>query len=123
MSIDKKLTTDGDLDFDAGGEKNLQILTDEKENIAQRLRIRLRSFKGDWFLDLDDGLPYYNDIFGKNVSLSTIQALLVSKISTTPGIISLLKFEFLMDIELRTLDVDFEVKTSGGTLIINESII
>ncbi|GAF95990.1 unnamed protein product, partial [marine sediment metagenome] len=34
--------------------------------IRQRLSIRLKTFKGEWFANQDFGLGYFQSIFGKN---------------------------------------------------------
>ena len=57
---DLLLSSDHDLaiiDFD------LQLTTDQQA-IAQRVKQSLLLFKGEWFLDRDLGVPYYEDILG-----------------------------------------------------------
>ena len=113
---DYKLTDNYDLDMNATGKKDIQLLTDKKEIIKQRLMVRLKSYQNDWFLDLDNGIPYITDIFKKEVSLSAVQALLTSTILDTDGVDSLLSFEYDIDISTRSLSVEFTCKTEEGTL-------
>ena len=113
---DLKITTTGDLDFTVGGNKDLQFETDTKEVIAQRLRIALRSFKNDWFINLADGLPYFDDILVKNASIATIQALIKSTILNVEGVNSLVDFQMNYDISTRKFTIDFQVLTAFGTL-------
>jgi hypothetical protein len=41
------------------------IRTTLADEFAQRLRVRLSFFKGEWFLNLDEGMPYYQLILVK----------------------------------------------------------
>jgi hypothetical protein len=50
---DLALTASGDLDPTNGGR-----MVEGQEAIAQRLKIRLRTFAGEYFLDTDLGLPW-----------------------------------------------------------------
>jgi len=113
---DLKLTDSGDLDFDAGGEQDIQLVTDYKEVLAQRLRIRYRSFKNDWFLNLDDGLPYFKEILKKNPNSTIIEALYKSETLSCPGVLGLNKFEMNLDNEQRQLTIEIEAQTSEGAI-------
>lgn len=62
-----KLNTCGDLDF-TGGRLTLVSGADE---IRQRWLVRVRTFKGEWFLDQEIGVPY--------VALPGRQALAVTE--------------------------------------------
>jgi hypothetical protein len=113
---DFKLTHDGDFDFNAGGTKNIQLLTDEDEIIAQRIRIALRSFKNDWFLALDDGLPWLQDILTKQGTLRAKQALIKNKVLNVEGVRSLAKIDFEYDNNNRILSVDLIAISKNGEI-------
>ena len=119
---DIQLTEDGDLFFSEGSFKDL-ALTTEKNEIAQRLRIRLRSFANDWFLDLSDGIPYFEDILKKNPNINIIRGLFKSAILAVEGVTSLLSFEMQNDPSTRTLSIEFGVMTTGGELPIAINIL
>lgn len=112
---DIKLTDDGDISFSETSFKDMEIITGNEE-IAQRLRIKLRSFLADWFLDLDDGIPYFQEVFTKNPSINVIRAFFKSAILSVEGVSSLLTFELDYGISERKLSLDFTALTESGEL-------
>lgn len=50
-----------DLVFDDNGDL---VRVEGVEEIAQRARIRLRTFLGEWFMDARVGMPYFQRILG-----------------------------------------------------------
>ena len=63
---DIALTTGND--FLVGASPNgvdLQLIGDA-EALAQAVNIALQSFAGEWFLNTDDGVPYWQSVFIKN---------------------------------------------------------
>lgn len=111
-----KLKTDNDLSI----EDNKLVLIEGIEEIAQILRQRLRVFKGDWFLDTSEGIPYYEEILKKNPSPVTVDSLFKNEILNTPGVVELLSFELI--IEGRRLDLTFSARTEQGILNFNEEL-
>lgn len=71
-----------DWDFSTGD----LILLEGSDAVAQQLRIRLRMFEGEWFLDTRVGIPYFGAILVKNPNFGAIKAIFRSAIVTTPGI-------------------------------------
>ena len=113
---DIKLGTDGDLDTT---NNDLTIITGLDE-VTQRLRQTLRTFQGEWFLNLEFGVSYYQDILKKNPNLDVISTVLKNAILSVPGVLDLLEFVFDFDIVSRILTVDFTVRASEGEITINE---
>ena len=93
----------GDFEIDDGG-----------RSVAQRVIERLRSFSGEWFLD-DEGLPYFQDIFGKSVSYQAAYALVLDTIAATPGVAYVNKFEMFLDTETRQYKVEADIQSVFGT--------
>lgn len=52
---DLKLGVDGDLEIKNGD----LLLTTSDDAVRQHLQQRLRTFLGEWFLDLDVGIPFF----------------------------------------------------------------
>lgn len=96
---------DGDLLLDSG-----------QEAIQQNLYQRLKCYKGEWFLDLSDGVPYYQDILKKNPNPLTVDAALKTAILGTPGVLELTSFNLNLDTVTRTLYLDFIVDTIEGEI-------
>lgn len=49
-------------------------------SVAQKIRIRLLWFEGEWKWDVDEGLPYMSDLFIKNPDVDTFEGIVRSKI-------------------------------------------
>ena len=93
------------------------------ETVAQRLRIRLRLFKGEWFLDTRLGVPFLSEVLVKVPNLARIEALLREAIAGTPGVGSIKAYSQTLDRANRKLDVAFSVVTADGVpLTLNEVI-
>ena len=108
--MDLKLDSTGDLDLSKG----TPMFVDGKDAIAQKILIRLRFFKGEWFLDKRLGVPYFQQIFLKGARLAVIAALLRKAISSTPGVVSLPTFSVSLDSRTRVLTTSFTATTSLG---------
>lgn len=111
--MDLKLTTLDDIDFSTDD----AVLLDGIEAIAQHVKIRLRFFFSEWFLDQRIGVPYYKDILIKNANENIIREILRKVIVETPGIDSLEEFNFIFgDEERRTrkLKINFLAKADTG---------
>lgn len=93
------LITNGDL-----------ILSQGSDAVRQHIMQRLRMFAGEWFLNLSEGVPYYQNILIKNPNPDVVDGLLKNVILSTPGVDELLNFEIDYDASLRKLTVDFSVR-------------
>ena len=104
-------------------ENNRFVLTvnDSDEEIRQRIIQRLKFFRGEWFLDLTEGLPYFQAIFVKGTPADIIEAAFKNRIIGTDGVVTLSRFDPIeLDSKLRNLTVSFDVKTiNGNTIFIN----
>jgi len=118
---DLKLSTLDD-DLDLTGEQ-LSIV-DGDDAIVQHLLIRLRMFKGEWFLDTRVGVPYYDSILIKNPDLVVIRSIFRNAILSTPGIANLDALTTAFDAASRKLTVEFTaIKEDGGTLDFSKEFI
>lgn len=85
--------------------------------IAQGIRITLRMFKGEWFLNLDEGVPWYQDILGKKYNNAQLLDILRKRIVVVPGVASIASLTATWDGATRTVTVNFEVvAVFGGTV-------
>ena len=93
--------------------KGQLVLVSGQEEIRQHSAQRLRTFLGEWFLDLLIGLPYFEEIFEKGVDVNNIDSIFISEILQTPGIVRLLDFDLdIPDLASRRLEVNYEAQTS-----------
>jgi hypothetical protein len=110
--LDFALTKDHDLDTSA-----LDLtLVDGAKQVRQQLDIKLKLWKGEWFLDTDFGTPYIQDILGKQLTLSGVLAALRVSILEVEGVRSITEFDYTFTTQTRKLTVSFEVDTVYGTL-------
>lgn len=90
------------IDFD------LQLTTDQQA-VAQRVKQALLLFKGEWFLDRDLGVPYYEDILGTKNSIDTVRAIFVNTIRSVDGVKDLTEFNIEFNDATRTLELKLTI--------------
>ncbi len=95
---------------------NLSII-DGTAGYEQNLVIRFRFFKGDWFLDLRLGVPYYDDIFLKNPDLILVRTIFREIILETAGTDSIERFDLSVDSATRIMSMSFTSKLITGEII------
>ncbi len=86
----------------------------EREEIAQTVMTRVRLFLGEYFRDITDGTPWFQDILGKHDSLSKIDTVLKRRINQTKGVIQVLVFESDYNIDEREYSIKAELLTEYG---------
>lgn len=91
-----------------------QLTTSTSENLAQRLLIRLRTFRGEWFLDQDLGVDYFGQILGKNRNKATVDAIMQAEILQEREVLQLDEYNSTYNNSLRKLDVAFKARTTDG---------
>ena len=110
-----------DLTLDATG--NLLFVTDELEELRQRLTHRLRSFRGEWFLDTRLGVPYFEDILVKNPRRELVTSILREVILKTDGVASIKTFTLDIDNATRAATVRADVVASNGRVLSFSSVL
>lgn len=107
--IDFQLDDDGDLLIDSD-----IYFTSGLAAVAQGIQIRLKSSRGEWFLDIEDGVPYYQDILGQKFNEIKIRTAFRDAILAAPGVNELTTLEVEFDRQTRELDVSWKVVTTFG---------
>lgn len=107
---DIALSADGDLDVSAGD----LSLVDGAARVRQQIQIKLKLWRGEWFLDTEFGTPYLQSILGKQLTLSGALAALRQSILEVGGVIALDAFTYNYDSRARSLSVTFTARTSYG---------
>ena len=72
--MDILLDHDGDMHLSEDGDIVLN------ESIAQKIRIRLLWFEGEWKWNLEEGLPYMESLLMKNPDIDYFESMIRSKI-------------------------------------------
>ncbi len=98
------------------------IFTGGQAEIEQTIRTRLRLFLGEYFRDITDGTPWFEQILGKGVNMSAREAALRNRIANTPGVIRLTSFSLdFPSVDARSLTVTASVLTQYGIATVTES--
>ena len=108
--MDLKIDTTGDLVIENGD----VVLVSGLAAIGQHVAMRLRSFKGEWFLDQGAGVPYFQEVLQKGTPPSRIRALIRQTILETEGIASVDELELDYDGATRSLTVAFKATAVDG---------
>lgn len=103
----------GDLDLSNG---NLQIVSG-RDACAQRLRNAFEFFLGEWFLDLRQGLPYFQVIFEMGTSAATIKSIFVDVILRDKEVSTVTGFDFVADKVKRSAQIFFLATMISGELL------
>lgn len=106
------LDINGDLDITNG---KLSFTTG-LEAIRQHLAIKLQIAKGEWFLNQEVGVPYFEKIFQKPANFEVVSSVFKTEILETPGVTELLSFEMDFDANTRELSISFKALTEEGIL-------
>lgn len=87
------------------------------EAIRLRLVARLKFFKREWFLDLRQGMPYYEAVFVKNPDISLVQSIFRRAILSTPGVLTVARMVTTFDRGARAFTIDpLEIVLTGGVV-------
>lgn len=109
------LDDEGDEYADATG----LAMTGDLPGIKQQVTLRIGFFKGEWFLDEERGVPWYEEIIVKNPNLIRIREIFRDAILSVTGIREVTFMELLFSAYIRTLSVNFRASTDLGELGIN----
>ena len=109
--------------LDANGDimtSGVQFITGQNE-IAQTIQTRLRLFLGEYFRDITDGTPWFEQILGKATNMNAREAALRQRVANTKGVIRLTAFTTDFNIDEKTYTVSVSVLTQYGILEVTEN--
>jgi hypothetical protein len=87
----------------------------------QGIRNRLLLFRGEWFLDLDAGVPWFQRILGHKFVESIARAELRAAILDAPGVVDITELNLSFNRTTRVLTVAFRVRAAFDDLTGNVS--
>lgn len=91
------------------------------QTVAQRLKIRLLNFQGEWFMDTTYGVPYWQSILGVKTTKSRVDLIFQQQILLEQGVKEIVSFKSTF--VNRNYSLEFTVKVVTGqvtdTVIIN----
>ena len=92
------------------------LVINNKERIAQQLRVTLWEWLGEWFLDARDGVPYREYILVKNPNMKHIRQVLSDNIMKVDGVNRIDELNLNYNPKNRTLIATFAVDTDNGQI-------
>lgn len=125
------LNSNNDIYFNYQGKLEVINNKNSDEEILQKIKIRLRFFKEEWFLNLEHGLPYFQSIFdyeengdlyilgNKNLDLNILENIFREQILDIEGVKSLIQSEVTYDFQNRQINYYFEVTSINNTKVID----
>jgi hypothetical protein len=97
---------------------NAPILeTDEATLVRQRLTIRLNTFLGEWFYNLEVGVPYFEQILTQQYQRFLVENILRDVILKTEGVVRITNFEGTFNPRERVYNATFTVTTLNQNVV------
>lgn len=90
----------------------LSVLSDE-DSLAQRIKTNLATYRAEFWLNRQLGVPYFENVLGKRPDMELIKSIFRSQILSVSGVLSVDSLEAVLDSSSRTITITF---TATGTL-------
>ncbi len=100
--------------FDENGDYAINNFIEGTPATAQAVTTRLRLFKGEWFLNLNSGVPWFQEVFVKPARIPQVEQIIRDTILRTEGVAALTSFNLTFDGNIRRLTISFTGKTTWG---------
>lgn len=113
----------GDLELGTNGELVLSettgdlVLVTGMKGIGQACQLAILSFEGEWFADLESGVPWYQDILGQKREEAKVRTAMREALLSVDGVTKIERLELSWEGTSRTLSVDWEVTAVSGQLV------
>ena len=111
LDLDPLSPSYGDLTFKNGPLTSAYTTQSRVDVVAQRLHIRLLTWREEWFLDTSYGVPYWS-ILGRKIKKSAVDLIFQREILAENGVKELTFFESTF--ENRKYTLSFRVKVTTG---------
>ena len=108
--MDIQLDKNGDLYLTPQGDISFS------DSVAQKIRIRLLWFAGEWRWNPDEGLPYFDHLFRKNPDMNLMESLVRTKIFEIPEVTEVREVRIVPDRKTRNAVICFEALTDQETV-------
>lgn len=91
-------------DLHLDGDGNL-VMVEDALAVGQHVRQRLMTYEGEWFLDTQAGVPWLEQIMGRQPDLQLAEAVMKAEIADTDGVTAIEEFSIRFFRGNRQLDV------------------
>jgi hypothetical protein len=111
--IYRKLDENGDYTFGRRDEFYSDV-----EAVAQAVKTRLLHFRGEWWENIRDGTPFFQDVagqfFASSNAASRVDLIFSQRINGTTGVLEITEFDSRIDPQTRTYSASITVRTIYG---------
>ncbi len=98
-------------------------LTDPVSAVTQDISQALKTYFGEWFLDQDVGVPYFQQILVKNPDGDVVDGVLKTAVANRSGVLSILGWDLNYNNALRQLTLTATIQTYNGVINFKEVIV
>lgn len=95
---------------------DIKTTPDTTAALIQRLKIKLMFFKGEWFLNQNFGVPYFQEIFVSSNAKDDAATAFKLAITQMQGVEKLIKFNSTYNNTTREFLIDFSVQFNGEVI-------
>ena len=88
-------------------------IVSELEAVRQRIQQRLRFWRGEWFLDATEGVPYLTDLLGDRLDTGLVESVVRDQILSIEDVESISNLEVVQD--ERSFRVGVDIQTVFGS--------
>lgn len=74
------------------------------EAVGQHVRQRLKTFEGEWFLDITAGVPWLDEILGRGYDPALAEAVIKGEVLDTDAVNEITSFSVRFDRQRRALE-------------------
>lgn len=108
--MDIMLKDDGDLYVSQTGDILLA------DSVAQKVKIRLKWFEGEWRWNQEEGLPYMDSLLIKNPDMDYFESIIMEKIYEVDEVTEVSSVSISFDNKTRQAEILFAAKTDEETI-------
>lgn len=105
---------DGNWDMTFG--RGIVNYAKDEEATAQSVKSRLLLLLGEWFLDIEAGVPWLQQIMVKPADIPLTESIIKQRILETVGVAELVNFDMIFDNNTRIISIAATVKNIYGTI-------
>lgn len=109
---DLRLNAEGDLDIVQG---KLVLIGTQQELLKQQLTITLNTYRGEWFLNTQRGVPYLQVILKKGTPKALVDSIFSQAILAYDNILNITEFE--SSINKGVYSLRFKATVESGEII------
>ena len=96
------------------------VFVDDADEVAQAVKTRLLFFFSEWPWAVNEGVPWFEQIFIKNPDFTLVESVLKTEIIETEGVVELFSFDLDFDRRNRGLKIENLIIRSNFGLINTE---